>query len=99
MIRRLGIHPDTQDIWINENMTDRIYRFIPVEERFIAYPIPLAGTYTRDMTFTNDGKVCLSNNPIPPPALEGGVLEIICIDTDYDPDREVALTLSQTSDD
>ena len=99
MIRRLGIHPDTQDIWINENMTDRIYRFILAEERFIAYPTPLAGTYTRDMTFTNDGKVCLSNNPIPPPALEGGVLEIICIDTDYDPDREVALTLSQTSDD
>jgi streptogramin lyase len=78
----LGVHPQTQDIWINENMTDRVFRFIPGEERFIAYPVPLSGTYTRDMTFTPDGRVCLSNNPIPATALEGGVLEVICIDAD-----------------
>jgi len=82
----LGIHPQTQDIWINENMTDRIYRFIPSEERFVVYPVPLSGTYTRDMTFTKDGMICTSNNPIPPPALEGAVLEIICIDTNYNPE-------------
>lgn len=81
----LGVHPQTQEIWINENMTDRIYRFIPDEERFVAYPVPLSGTYTRDMSFTEDGRVCMSNNPIPAPALEGGVLEIICIDPRYDP--------------
>jgi streptogramin lyase len=81
----LGVHPETQEIWINENMTDRIYRFIPSEERFIAYPMPLMGTYTRDMTFTKEGKVCTSNNPVPPMALEGGVLEIICIDPNYSP--------------
>lgn len=91
----LGVHPDTQDIWLNENMTDRVYRFIPAEERWIAYPIPLTGTYSRDMTFSADGQVCLSNNPIPPPALEGGVLEIVCIDTNYDPELETAVTLSQ----
>jgi len=91
----LGIHPQTQDIWLNENMTDRIYRFIPSEERFVVYPVPLSGTYTRDMSFTPDGKICLSNNPIPPPALEGGVLNLICIDADYDPETEAALTLSQ----
>ncbi len=78
----LNVHPDTQDIWLNENMTDRMFRFIPAEERFIAYPVPLSGTYTRDTTFTPDGKVCTSNNPIPAPALEGGILQIICIDTD-----------------
>jgi streptogramin lyase len=76
----LGVHPDTQEIWINENMTDRIYRFIPEQERFVAYPVPLRGTYTRDMTFTGEGHICMSNNPIPTPALEGGILEIICID-------------------
>lgn len=81
----LGVHPETQEIWINENMTDRIYRFLPDEERFIAYPMPLAGTYTRDMTFTKEGWVCTSNNPIPPMALEGGVLENICIDPNYQP--------------
>ncbi|MCZ6830617.1 MAG: hypothetical protein O7F73_13710, partial [Gammaproteobacteria bacterium] len=91
----LGVHPDTQDIWINENMTDRIYRFIPAEERFIVYPVPLSGTYTRDMTFTGDGKVCTSNNPIPAPALEGGVLEIICIDPNYQAQREARLALSK----
>ena len=89
----LGVHPDTQDIWLNENMTDRMYRFIPAEERFVVYPVPLAGTYTRDVTFSADGQVCVSNNPIPPPALEGGVLEIVCIDPNYDP--KVGVELSQ----
>jgi len=77
----LNVHPDTQEIWLNENMTDRLYRFIPNEERFIAYPVPLSGTYTRDTTFTPDGKICTSNNPVPAVALEGGQLQIICIDT------------------
>lgn len=76
----LGVHPDTGDIWINENMTDRIYRFIPAEERYAVYPVPLSGTYTRDMDFTTDGRACTSNNPVPAAALEGGVLQILCID-------------------
>ncbi|MDZ7670559.1 MAG: SMP-30/gluconolactonase/LRE family protein [Gammaproteobacteria bacterium] len=91
----LGVHPDTQDIWVNEVMTDRIYRFIPAEERWVAYPVPLAGTYSRDMTFTRNGRVCLSNNPIPPPVLEGGVLEVLCIDPAYDPTVEAAVALGQ----
>ncbi|MCB1683215.1 MAG: hypothetical protein KDI31_01970, partial [Pseudomonadales bacterium] len=91
----LGVHPGTQDIWLNENMTDRIFRFIPEEERFVVYPVPLAGSYSRDMTFSADGQVCLSNNPIPPPALEGGVLEILCIDPNYDPKVEAGVKLSQ----
>ena len=81
----LGVHPETQEIWVNENMTDRIYRFLPEEERWIVYPVPLRGTYTRDMTFTAEGHVCTSNNPLPPAALEGGVLELICIDSNYQP--------------
>lgn len=92
----LGVHPESQDIWVNEVMTDRIYRFIPAEERWVAYPVPLAGTYSRDMTFGADGKVCLSNNPIPPPVLEGGVLEILCIDPDYDPKKEAAVMLGKS---
>jgi streptogramin lyase len=81
----LGVHPQTQDIWINENMTDRMFRFIPGEERWVIYPAPLAGTYTRDVTFTADGQVCTSNNPLPAAAIEGGVLEILCIDPNYQP--------------
>ena len=76
----LGVHPQTGDVWVNENMTDRIFRFIPEQERFIAYPVPLTGTYTRDFTFTEDGKACTSNNPLPMAALEGGVGELICIE-------------------
>lgn len=86
----IGVHPDTQDIWVNENLTDRAYRFIPSEERWVVYPLPLSGTFTRDTTFTADGQVCLSNNPVPAPALEGGVMEIICIDPNYDPKIPIA---------
>jgi streptogramin lyase len=78
----LGVHPQTQDVWVNEIMTDHLYRFIPKEERWVAYPMPLRGTYTRDMSFTRDGWACTSNNPIPAAALEGGVTELICVDAD-----------------
>lgn len=78
----LGVHPKTQDIWVNETMTDHLYRYIPKEDRWVAYPMPLQGTYTREVTFTREGKVCTSNNPIPIAALEGGVAELICIDPD-----------------
>ena len=76
----LGVHPQTGDVWVNENMTDRIYRFISEEERFVVYPVPLSGTYTRDFSFTEDGRACTSNNPLPIAALEGGVSELICIE-------------------
>ena len=75
----VGIDPKTQDVWVNENLTDRIFRFIPSEKRFVIYPMPLRGTYTRDFSFTKDGKACTSNDPVPPAALEGGVQELICI--------------------
>ena len=55
------------------------------EAPWIVYPVPLRGTYTRDMTFTNEGQICTSNNPQPAAAVEGGVLEVICIDADYHP--------------
>ena len=76
----LAIHPQTQDVWVNDTMLDVVWRFLAAEERFVAYPMPLRGTYTRDFTFTDRGWACTSNNPIPAPALEGGVPELICID-------------------
>ncbi|MEP1144215.1 MAG: carboxypeptidase regulatory-like domain-containing protein [Henriciella sp.] len=78
----LAIHPETQDVWINETMTDRVYRFIPGEARFISYPMPLRGTYTRDFSFTQDGLACTANSPIMNVALEGGIANLICIDPD-----------------
>jgi streptogramin lyase len=76
----LAVHPDTQDVWVNDTMMDVVWRFIPGKEEFVAYPMPLRGTYTRDFTFTDKGWACTSNNPIPAAALEGGIPELICID-------------------
>lgn len=76
----LAVNPETQEIWINETMTDRVYRFVPDEERFIIYPMPLRGTYTRDFAFTKDGWACTANSPIINAALEDGVAGLICID-------------------
>ena len=75
----LAINPKTQEVWINEILTDRVFRYIPKAKRFVVYPLPLAGSYTRNFSFTKDGKACATNNPVPPAALEGGVQELICI--------------------
>ena len=76
----LAINPVTQEVWINETATDRVYRFLPKEKRFIIYPMPLRGTFTRDFTFTASGWACTTNSPILNAALEGNETEVICID-------------------
>jgi streptogramin lyase len=76
----LAINPVTQEVWVNDTMFDLSWRFLPQEKRFIAYPMPTKGTYTRDFSFTKHGWACTSNNPIPAAALEGGIPELICID-------------------
>ncbi|MEY4249686.1 MAG: hypothetical protein RJA87_1319 [Pseudomonadota bacterium] len=76
----LAINPVTQEVWINETLTDRVYRFLPKEKRFIVYPMPLRGTFTRDFTFTASGWACTTNSPILNAALEGNETEVICID-------------------
>lgn len=77
----LAVHPVTGDIWVNDTMSDVFWRFIPAQKRFVAYPMVLKGTYTRDVSFTREGWACTANNPIPVQALEGGVAELICVDT------------------
>lgn len=79
----LNIAPKTGDVWINETMTDHIYRFDPVAEEFIAYPAPLRGTYTRDVTFSEEGWACMTNNPIPVQALEEFTGVLMCLDPNY----------------
>lgn len=78
----LGVHPDTQDIWITSNLSDRIFRFIPEQERFVSYPSPTRVTFLRDMVFLPDGRICSSNANLPAWSIEGGVPQILCIDPD-----------------
>ncbi len=76
----LAIHPDTGDVWITANMSDRMFQFMPVEERFIAYPLPTRGTYQRDIFFSKKGWVCGPSSPLPAgPTVEGGMQGLICI--------------------
>jgi streptogramin lyase len=77
----VGVHPKTQDVWITANMSDRMFRFLPKEERFISYPLPTQGIYLRDIIFTPDGMVCSASSPMPAPVtVEGGMQEIVCLD-------------------
>jgi hypothetical protein len=77
----VGVHPVTHEVWITANMSDRMFRFLPKEERFIAYPLPTRGIYLRDIIFTPQGMVCSGSSPIPAPlVVEGGMQEILCLD-------------------
>ena len=77
----VGVHPSTQEVWVTANMSDRLFRFLPSERRFIAYPLPTRGIYLRDIIFTPEGLVCAASSPVPVPvAVEGGMQEILCLD-------------------
>lgn len=78
----LAIHPQTQQIWIAANMSDRILRFDPNSESFAAYPSPTRVTFLRDFIFTPQGDVCTSNANLPSGAIEGGRPKIMCLTPD-----------------
>lgn len=75
----VGIDPKTQDVWIAANMSDRILRFNPELETFLAYPSPTRVTFIRDFIFTSEGEVCTSNANLPSSAIEGGRGKLICL--------------------
>jgi virginiamycin B lyase len=76
----LNVDRATGDVWLTSNMSDRILRFIPREERFISYPSPTRVTWLRDLVFTKDGKICSSSSNLPAYAIEDGVPSFICLD-------------------
>ena len=78
----LAVHPQTGDVWITSNMSDRWFRFVPSEKRFITYPSPTRVTWLRDWEFTSDGQVCSSQSNLPSYAIEDGVPSFICVDPD-----------------
>jgi virginiamycin B lyase len=76
----LNVHPDTGDVWITSNMSDRWFRFVPETETFITYPSPTRVTWLRDWEFTSDGQACASQSNLPSYAIEDGVPSFICVD-------------------
>jgi streptogramin lyase len=77
----VGVHPQTQEVWVTANMSDRMFRFLPGEKRFVAYQLPTRGIYLRDVVFTPEGWVCAASSPAPAPlVVEGGMQEVMCID-------------------
>ena len=78
----LAVDPRRQDVWITSNMSDRLFRFIPKEGRFITYRMPIRGTYTREFFFPSDGRICSPASPLPaaPDVIEGGMDTILCLD-------------------
>jgi virginiamycin B lyase len=76
----LNVDRATGDVWLTSNMSDRILRFIPREERFVSYPSPTRVTWLRDLVFTKDGKICSSSSNLPAYAIEDGVPSFICLD-------------------
>ena len=75
----LSIHPDTGDVWITSNLSDRLFRFIRGENRFVSYPSPTRVTYMRDLVFLKNGGVCSSNSNLPAAAIEGGLPKMMCV--------------------
>ena len=78
----LAVHPQTQEVWMTANMSDRVFRFLPDEERFITYALPTRGTYQREFFFPADGRICAPSSPMPalPTVVEGGMQALLCID-------------------
>jgi streptogramin lyase len=78
----VAVEPKTQNVWITANMSDRMFRFVPKTKQFTAYPLPVRGTYFRDMVFTGDGRVCATNNSLPllPGMVEGNSDSLMCLE-------------------
>lgn len=76
----LNVHPQTGDVWITSNMSDRWFRFVPAAKTFITYPSPTRVTWLRDWEFTADGQVCSSQSNLPSYAIEDHIPAFICVD-------------------
>lgn len=76
----LNVHPTTGEVWITANNSDRVLRYTPATKTFQSYPSPTRVTVLRDMSFTQDGRVCSSSSNLPAYAIEDGVPSFICID-------------------
>ncbi len=75
----VAVEPRTQDVWVTSNMSDRAFRFLARERRFVVYPMPSRFTYTRDISFTKDGWACSVESNFPVNTTEHGD-KLLCVD-------------------
>lgn len=75
----LNVHPKTGEVWIAANNSDRMLRYFPKTDTFLAYPSPTRVTVLRDWVFTKDGRACSSTSNLPAYGMEDGVDSFICI--------------------
>ena len=77
----VAVDPNTQDVWVTANMSDRMFRFVPKTKTWTAYPLPTRGVFMRELVFTPYG-VCASNDPWGKPRegiVEGNMGSLICL--------------------
>lgn len=88
----LNVHPQTGEVWIAANNSDRMLRYFPKSDTFLAYPSPTRVTVLRDWVFTKDGRACSSTSNLPAYGMEDGVDSFICVDpSGGEKDRMAAL--------
>ena len=75
----VAVEPRSGDVWVTSNTSDRAFRFLPKERRFVVYPMPSRFTYTRDISFTKDGWACSVESNFPVNTTEHGD-KLLCID-------------------
>lgn len=75
----IAVEPRSGDVWVTSNTSDRAFRFLPKERRFVVYPMPSRFTYTRDVSFTTDGWACSVESGFPVNTTEHGD-KLLCID-------------------
>jgi len=79
-----NVHPKSGDVWRASDKSDRVLRYIPKDKRFIPYPMPQQVIWFRDLEFSEDGNVCMSNSNLPAYAHEDRVPAFFCIEPEPD---------------
>jgi streptogramin lyase len=83
----VNVEPHTGDVWVTSNLSDRMFRFNPQSEKWVAYPLPTRVTYLRDIVFMADGGVCSTNSNLPSDAVEGRHQSLLCLHPDAVPEN------------
>lgn len=83
----LNVDHSTGYVWVNGNMSDSMFRFDPATETWRFFPLPLRGSFTRDVEFDGTGAAITTNSHSPIWQAEGGMPTMIRIRAGEVPDQ------------